>query len=79
MDTSDERSAWRAVLSFTVGNAFGDGYCFVGGEVGDIVGRWISGGGGRSEDLGRRHERVAEVSLSLYKNSTDALVVGSFP
>ena len=77
--TSDERNARRTILSFAVGDAFRDRYCFVGGEVGDIIGRWISGGGGRCEDFRRRHERISEVSLSFYKDRVDALVVGSFP
>ncbi len=69
--TGDERDAGRSVLALPVRDTFRDGDGFVGREVTHIVGRWGAGGGWGFEDLGRRHQRIFEVGLSLDENGVD--------
>lgn len=77
MVTCDERDAGRPVFSLPVGDAFGDGDGFIGGEVGDIVwGRFFWVGIGL-QDFGRRHEGIPEMGLALNKHRADAFVFGS--
>jgi hypothetical protein len=71
MGTCDERDAGGSVFAFSVRDAFGDGDGLVGGEVGDVVGRWCSNGGGGFEDLGWGHEWIFEVSLSFDEDGAD--------
>lgn len=76
--TGDEGDTGGAVFSLAVADAFGDGDGFVGGEVGDIIGRWLLGGGIGLEYLWGWHEGIAEVSLPLDQHSTYPAVFGSF-
>lgn len=74
--TGDERETGRTVLALAVGDALRHGDRLVGGEVAHVVGGGRAGGGGRFEELGRRHEGVAGVGLSLDEDGAYSSILG---
>lgn len=77
--TCHQRNTWRAVLPLSVGNAFWYWNGFVGRKISDIIGWWRFRWRVRFEYLGWGHERIPEMSFSLYKDRADSFVVGSLP
>ena len=64
--TCDVGNAGRSVLSLSVGDAFGYGYGFVCGKIGDILGWWCFVLDGWFEDLWWWHEWISEMCFSFY-------------
>ena len=74
--TCYEGETGRTVFSLAIGDAFRDGDGFVGGEVGDVVGRGSLGLWVGLEKLGRGHEGVTEMGLSFDEDGANSAILG---
>ncbi len=77
--TIDERQARWSILSLSVRHALWNGYCFVLGEVGHILGTgglWILG---RVQNFRGCEEGIFGMRLSLGQDGLYYFVFGCFP
>jgi len=76
--TSNQGNTGRSVSSFLVRDNFGKGNDFLMREIGNIIGLSVSSLGRRSDDLGRRSERVTEMGFTFGEDGGDSFIFGCF-